>query len=82
MYAIRSYYAHLERKHMGWDFMHHSALASGDINHDGYLDLIIAKPTRELSVWINNQDGNFSDVTRITSYNVCYTKLLRKAAAN
>jgi len=59
-----SYNPHLERKHMGWDFMHHSALSSGDINHDGYLDLIIAKPTRELSVWINDQDGNFSDVTR------------------
>ncbi len=58
-----SFVPRLKRKHMGWDYMHHSALASGDINHDGYLDLVMAKPTREIKVWINNQNGSFTDAT-------------------
>jgi len=58
------YIPHLQRQHMGWNFMHHSALASGDINHDGYIDLIIAKPTNEIQVWINTKDSNFTNVTK------------------
>ncbi len=61
--VFSDYVPNFQRKHMGWDYMHHSALASGDINHDGYLDVVMAKPTRELKIWINNQDGNFTDAT-------------------
>ena len=80
MYAIRSYYvlnlAEIDNSNDDSVFHHHSDGGTGEAR-------IIPKPTKNVEV---NETGNEtqlgpevrnSDQDRITSYNVCYTKLLR-----
>ena len=42
---------------------HHSGLAAGDINNDGYLDLFVAAVGRRVYLYRNNTDGTFTDIT-------------------
>ena len=48
----------------GKDFMGaFGGVATGDINNDGYLDLIIVMWEGDLTLYLNNGDGTFSDIS-------------------
>ncbi len=44
------------------DFLPYAPIASGDINQDGMLDLVVGSAFGELSIFINNSDGEFLEV--------------------
>ena len=60
-----------------------SSVTAGDFDNNGDLDLATANYfSHDVSVLLGDGSGNFAtainfNVGRITSYNVCYTKLLR-----
>lgn len=55
----------LPRDKMGGNYLMHSAIASGDINHDGYLDLIFAHPGYPLMILLNDTKGSFLNATSL-----------------
>ena len=73
MYAIRSYYA--DEKTNFPDPTDRASLES-----DRNFELRIRDRERKLIMKIREAIERISDGTRITSYNVCYTKLLRLAS--
>jgi hypothetical protein len=53
----------LTAENLGDYAMLYSGVAVGDINHDGYPDVVINKLHRPLAVWLNNQGREFNDIT-------------------
>ncbi|MFH0709212.1 MAG: FG-GAP-like repeat-containing protein [Pseudomonadota bacterium] len=61
--AFKSYLPHITRKELGWEFLHHSPLAAGDINHDGILDIVMAKTGVPLRCYLGTKNHGFIDAT-------------------
>ncbi len=47
----------------GFPISHHSGLAAGDIDNDGYLDLFVCATFTRAYMYLNNTDGTFTYVT-------------------
>ena len=48
---------------IGWEYLHHAPIATGDINHDGLLDIVMAKNGRGLKIYLATKDNKFNDAT-------------------
>ncbi len=54
-----------EPRHAGLDYAYHAPVTAGDINHDGYIDLVFAQLNRPLSVLLSDGKGGFTDATNL-----------------
>lgn len=53
----------IPRRKMGFGYIMQATLAAGDINHDGYLDVVMGHPGYALKILINDKAGNFIDAS-------------------
>jgi len=60
---LNSYKPLLTSKELGLEYMPYAGITAGDINHDGYLDLVLAKINQKIRVLINTHNNDFEDVT-------------------
>ena len=98
MYAIRSYYGtrlsfesainRLGGRVIGFTDSATSSVTKGETLNDtirvvtNYCELIVMRHPLEGSVRYASEIANVPVINRITSYNVCYTKLLRGETAS
>ncbi len=61
--ALATYKPILSREDLGGEYFPYAGITAGDVNHDGFLDLVVSKVRQKLRVYINDQKGNFIDVT-------------------
>ncbi len=62
--TLAGYKPTLSRQDLGGEYFPYAGITAGDINHDGYLDLVVSKVGQKLRVYMNDQHGGFIDVTR------------------
>ena len=53
----------ISRRKLGFGYIMQATLAAGDINHDGYLDVVMGHPGYDLKILINDKTGNFIDAS-------------------